>query len=56
MLDAASLPNAEPLLFSVVIPAFNEADGLQAFHFRLATIMQKRSTSTTAARTPRWQH
>ncbi|HUN39957.1 MAG TPA: glycosyltransferase family 2 protein [Acetobacteraceae bacterium] len=40
MLDAASLPNAEPPLFSVVIPAFNEADGLQAFHFRLATIMQ----------------
>jgi glycosyltransferase involved in cell wall biosynthesis len=39
MLDIASLHPLQPD-FSVVVPAFNEAEGLAAFHNRLAPVMQ----------------
>jgi len=40
MLDIAPLPDRPPPVFSVVIPAFNEAEGLGAFHRRLVSVMQ----------------
>jgi len=40
MLDVASFNAAPPPVFSVVVPAFNEADGIAAFHRRLAGVMQ----------------
>ena len=40
MLDIAPLLDRPPPVFSVVIPAFNEAEGLAAFHRRLASVMQ----------------
>jgi polyisoprenyl-phosphate glycosyltransferase len=40
MLDVASFYAPPPPVFSVVVPAFNEADGIAAFHRRLAAVMQ----------------
>jgi len=40
MLDVVSPFERRPPVFSVVVPAFNEADGLDAFHRRLACVMQ----------------
>jgi glycosyltransferase involved in cell wall biosynthesis len=40
MLDAASRFDRAPPLLSVVVPAFNEAEGLGTFHARLATVMR----------------
>jgi len=40
MLDVASF-HAPPPVFSVVVPAFNEADGIAAFHHRLAGVMRQ---------------
>ena len=39
MLDATAPFDRPPPVFSVVIPAFNEADGIAAFHRRLAETM-----------------
>ncbi len=39
MLDAASPVDRPPPVFSVVVPAFNEAEGIAAFHRRLADTM-----------------
>jgi polyisoprenyl-phosphate glycosyltransferase len=41
MLDAldADFRGSQPPVFSVVVPAFNEAEGLAAFHIRLAAVM-----------------
>ncbi|HTW69974.1 MAG TPA: glycosyltransferase family 2 protein [Acetobacteraceae bacterium] len=40
MLDVASFYAPPPPVISVVVPAFNEADGIAAFHRRLAGVMQ----------------
>jgi len=40
MLDVASFYAPPPPVFSVVVPAFNEAGGIAAFHRRLAAVMQ----------------
>ncbi|MGA3400906.1 MAG: glycosyltransferase family 2 protein [Acetobacteraceae bacterium] len=40
MLDAASPCDRPPPVFSVVVPAFNEAAGIAAFHRRLAATME----------------
>lgn len=39
MLDVTSFCDRSPPVFSVVIPAFNEAEGIAAFHSRLAAAM-----------------
>jgi polyisoprenyl-phosphate glycosyltransferase len=39
MLDVTSPFDRPPPVFSVVVPAFNEADGIAVFHHRLADVM-----------------
>ncbi|HUB11931.1 MAG TPA: glycosyltransferase family 2 protein [Acetobacteraceae bacterium] len=39
MLDVAAFQALLPPVFSVVVPAFNEAEGIAAFHRRLAVVM-----------------
>ncbi len=41
MLDVVSLFDRPPPVFSVVVPVFNEADCIDAFHCRLADVMDR---------------